>query len=386
VVAGEILDTRTGERVSPEEMAARLDGARLVFVGENHATPAAQAAELGVLEALARRGRTVLVGLEMLPGSVQPALDRWVRGEGSEEDLLRDTHWYRHWGFHFGYYRAIFQFARDRKAPMHAVNVEREVITSVRKHGLDKLAPEDRSKLPPRIDLESPEHKQLFAAYMGGSHNEATPGTLEGMYRAQCTWDGVMGWTAVRALNAQSDPRAVMVVLLGVGHVAYGLGAQRQAALWTPLPMASVASVAAFEEGKAQTVRASFADFIWGAREDGAAPLYPALGAMFTDRPGSAGPAVAHVQPGSPAASAGVQQGDILTGIDGVATADKETALFELAKKAWGAQVSLEVLRANAAGAAGAAGAVSEKKTLTAVLERPGAPVASPATSVTPAR
>jgi membrane-associated protease RseP (regulator of RpoE activity) len=193
----------------------------------------------------------------------------------------------------------------------------------------------------------------------------------------------VMGWTAVRAPEARSDPRAVMVVLLGVGHVAYGLGAQRQAALWTPLPMASVASVAAFEEGKAQTVRASFADFIWGAREDGAAPLYPALGAMFTDKPGSAGPAVAHVQPGSAAARAGVQQGDILTGIDGVATADKETALFELAKKAWDARVSLEVLRA---GAAGAAGAASEKKTLTAVLERPGAPAASPATSSTPTR
>ena len=78
-----------------------------------------------------------------------------------------------------------------------------------------------------------------------------------------------MGWGAVRALQADPDPKAVMVVLLGVGHVAYGLGAQRQAALWSDLPAASVASVAAVdEEGKPQTVRASFADFVWGAPAD----------------------------------------------------------------------------------------------------------------------
>jgi hypothetical protein len=313
---------------------------------------------------------------------VQPALDRWVRGEGSEEDLLRGVRWYHHWPLHFGHYRPIFQFARDKGAPMYGVNVEREVITSVRKDGIDKLPAADRAKLPPRIDLDNAEHRRLFVAYMGRSHAEMTPEMQEGMFRAQVAWDGVMGWGAVRALQAHPDPKAVVVVLLGIGHVAYGLGAQRQAALWSDLPAASVASVAAAdEEGKPQTVQASLADFVWGAATAGdKVPLFPSLGVMLTDKPGAAGPTVAAVKPGSLAARAGLAPGDTVAAIDGTATPDKETTLLEMSRKAWGDKVTIEVVRKEKEG-----GQEKEsKKSLTATLERDAAP-AKPATSSAPA-
>jgi hypothetical protein len=66
---------------------------------------------------------------------------------------------------------------------------------------------------------------------------------IESMFQAQCTWDATMAWNAVRALQAESDPSAVMVVLLGSGHVAFGLGAQRQAAAYASLPTATVIPV-----------------------------------------------------------------------------------------------------------------------------------------------
>jgi uncharacterized iron-regulated protein len=364
VKAGAILDTRRGDAVTPDQLAERLEGAQLVFVGENHASPPSQAAELAVVQALERRGRKVLVGLEMLPASVQPALDRWVKGEGSEEDLLRGTHWYTHWGFHFGHYRPIFLFARGKGVPLVGLNVEREVITSVRKEGLAKLPPEQRAKLPARIDVDSAEHRQLFSAFMAG-HQEMTKEAFEGMYRAQCTWDAVMGWNAVSALKAQPDPRAVMVVLVGVGHVAYGLGAQRQAALWAAFPAASVATVPeADDEGHAQKVRASYADFVWGAPAEDGPALFPSLGLSLADKPGSSAPAVSAVTAGSPAAKAGAQIGDAVSAIDGQATPDKESALIELGKKAWGDRVNVEVVRKGA------------KLVLPAVLEREPAPPA----------
>jgi uncharacterized iron-regulated protein len=132
VRAGVILETRAGQPVDVDALAAQLDGSRLVVFGESHAEPAVQAAERLLLDALARRGRRVLVGLEMLPASVQPALDRWVAGEGTEDDLIRNTHWYRHWGFHFGHYRALLEFARqhpagrlDTDAPAHRLRGSR---------------------------------------------------------------------------------------------------------------------------------------------------------------------------------------------------------------------------------------------------------------------
>jgi uncharacterized iron-regulated protein len=104
----------------------------------------------------------------------------------------------------------------EHRTPVIALNIEREVITQVRKTGLDSLPPGDRSKLPERVDLQSEAHRQLFAAFMGGAHGGGSPAEAEGMFRAQCTWDAVMAHNAVKALAAEKDPRAVMVVMAGI--------------------------------------------------------------------------------------------------------------------------------------------------------------------------
>ena len=54
---------------------------------------------------------------------------------------------------------------------------------------------------------------------------------FQGMFRAQCTWDAAMGWNALQALKKHGGEKAIMVVLIGSGHVAYGLGAERQVKL-----------------------------------------------------------------------------------------------------------------------------------------------------------
>jgi uncharacterized iron-regulated protein len=367
VQANVILDARGGDRLDVDTLAARLEGKRLVFFGETHAQPAVQAGERQLLDALARRGRRVLVGLEMLPASVQPALDRWVRGEGSEDDLIRDSHWYRHWGFHFGYYRDLFLFARQARTPMVALNVEREVITSVRKAGFDGLAPTDRAKLPAQVNLASEEHRQLFTAFMGGAHSGMTPAEMEGMFRAQCTWDAVMGHNAVKALAAEKDPRAVMVVMVGFGHVAYGLGVERQAALLGGPPAASVVAMAAVDDqGRPASVRASLGDFLWGTPADSEVPAFPSLGASLSDKPGSAaGPTVTTVRAGSPAQKAGVLKDDVVAAVDGQTTADKEAVLIKVGTKSWGDQLAIDVVRGG------------QRQTLTAILARPAPPTGS---------
>ena len=340
------MDTARGDRVEIDDLAARLDSARLILFGETHAHAAVQQAERQLLDALARRGRRVLVGLEMLPASVQPALDRWVRGEGSEADLVRDTHWYRHWGFHFGHYRELFLFARQRGTPLVALNVEREVITTVRRQGFEGVPAADRPKLPPRIDLDSAEHRRLFSAYMGGGHQGMTPEMEAGMFRAQCTWDAVMGWNAVRALERESDPRAVMVAVMGSGHVAYGLGVRRQAALWGRPATALVVAVVVEGEPRDRMARGSLADFVWGVPPDDGPARFPSLGATLSDRPGTAGPGVDGLRQDAPAARAGIRKADVIVAVDGVETPDKEAVLREMAAKAWDTQVQVTVVRA----------------------------------------
>lgn len=364
VEAGVILDPTSGQKLDVDGLAARLDGKRLVFFGETHAQPAVQAAQRALLDALRRRGRKVLLGLEMLPASVQPALDRWAAGEGTEDELLRDSHWYKHWGYHFGYYQPLFAFAREGRSPLVGLNVEREVITSVRKTGFDSLAPADRAKLPKSVDLGSEEHRRLFTAFMGGDHSGMTPAEMDGMFRAQCTWDAVMGHNAIKALAAEPDPKAVLVVMVGMGHVVYGLGAQRQAALWGREPTASVVAMAAEEGGKPAMVRASLGDFIWGTPPDDETPAFPSLGASLSDKPGVAGPTVGMVRAGSPAQKAGLLKDDVVVAVDGQTTADKESVLLQVGRKGWGDSLALEVLRAG------------QRQSLTATLARPAPAVA----------
>jgi uncharacterized iron-regulated protein len=351
VVVDGITDAASGAVVTPAELAARLDGVRLVFVGESHTDMEFHKVQLRVLEELHRRGRQVLVGLEMYPVTEQASLDRWNTDPAlSEEAFLKESRWYRNWGYHWHYYRDIFRFARASGIRLFGVNVPRAVVQAVRTKGFEGLTPEQRAMLPERIDTESAEHQQLFRAFIGSQdalHGNMPDPMFQGMFRAQCTWDAAMGWNALRALRQHGGEKAVMVVLVGSGHVAYGLGAERQAKLWFDGKMASVIPVPVADDEHEEpiaSVQASYADFVWGLPRS-ADPLYPTLGISAPEAKQGERYRVIMVAPDSPAAAAGFLLDDELVSMDGVPVTDKETSNRMMSEKRWGDSVLYEVMR-----------------------------------------
>lgn len=348
LVLDAITATATGELLTPETLLPRLAGVRLLFVGESHTDPGAHEAQRRLIEALVSTGRTVMVGVEMFPYTSQPDLDRWNGGEWTEAQLVREGHWYRHWGFDWRLYRDIFLLA-SLGVRFHGVNTAREVISAVRKKGFAGLTPEEKAQLPARIDTASDEHRRLFQAYFGGG--DATHGmsaaAFEGMFQAQCAWDATMAWHAVKALETHGDARAIMVVLLGSGHAAFGLGAQRQAAAHTRLPTATLIPVPiAGEDGQPTRVRASYADYLWAIPPEPAESPYPAAGVSLADRKGVPHPVVTAVRAGAPAAAAGLAAEDRVVSLDGAPVADKEAFLLAMSGKRWGDGVTLVIERA----------------------------------------
>ena len=81
-----VTDTSAGDVITPQELAARLDDVRLLFVGESHTDIEFHKVQLRVIQELQKRGRQVLVGLEMFPVTEQAALDRWHSDKGLTED------------------------------------------------------------------------------------------------------------------------------------------------------------------------------------------------------------------------------------------------------------------------------------------------------------
>lgn len=350
IVLDGITDTASGKTLTSGELAARLDDVKVVFIGESHTDLAFHRVQLQIIQELQKRGRDVLIGLEMYPFTEQASLDIWNKGSESEDDFVATSHWYKNWGYHWNYYRDIFLFAKSKGIKMYGVNTPREIVTAVRTKGIENLTPEQAARIPPKIDTANLEHRQLFRAFFAGESSmmhTMSEQMFEGMFAAQCTWDASMGYNAVQALKKFGGPTSVMVVLIGSGHVAYGLGIQRQAALWFDGRMASVIPVAvADQKGKPMTaVQASYADYLWGLPpEDDTA--YPSLGLSTRDAQAEYPLAVIDVPKDSVAGLAGFQVGDILQQMDGTPLKDRETLNRLMAGKRWADSAVFTVLRA----------------------------------------
>ncbi len=345
-----IVDTETGGLLTPAELPARLSGVRLLFVGESHTNMDFHRVQLRILQELHDAGREVMIGLEMYPYTRQAYLDDWVAGRYTEEGFVHFSQWYESWAYNWLYYRDVFVFARDHGLPMFAVNTPRDVIRAVREKGFDGLSEEEAEHVPPEVDLASDEHRRLFRSYFdeddGGLHSQMTDEQWEGMVSAQATWDATMGYNAVRALDEHGGPETVLVVLIGSGHVAYGLGIERQARQWFDGPMASIVPVpvADDEDEPIETVRASYADFVWGLPPV-TDPLYPGPGLSSREIEGEKYREVIYVSEGSPAEAAGFELGDVLISMDGTELDAKEVLGRLMAGKRWGDAATFVVRR-----------------------------------------
>ena len=348
-----ITDSHTGELITPRDLPAHLAGVDVLLVGESHTNIDSHRVQHRIIDELDRAGRRVMIGLEMFPYTHQEHLDRWVAGLYSEQGFVEIADWYTVWGYHWNYYRDLFMLARERGIPMFGVNTPREVVTAVREKGFKDLTEEEAAHIPSDIDTESADHLRLFKAYFDEDdpiHSMMDEDAWKSMQRAQCTWDATMGYNAVKALEAHAGEdaggAAIMVVLAGSGHVAYGLGIERQAAQWFDGEVALLIPVSVTgEDGEAvSSVQASYADFLWGLPEE-QAPIYPTLGISTRQGDEDERRRVIHVSEGSAAERAGIELGDILLTVDGVEIRGRGVFNRLMAGKRWGDALSVTVER-----------------------------------------
>ena len=320
VVLDGITDTRTGDLLTPRELAERLADTRILFIGEDHTDMDFHRVQARVLEELHRAGREVMVGLEMFPYTRQDILDEWGGGSLTEEEFVESSDWYGNWGYRWDYYRLIFLFARDNGIPMFAVNIPRDHVRTVRTEGFEGLSAEQAAHMPESVNTDSDEHRQLFRAYFEDDdalHVNISEEQGEGMFRAQCTWDAAMGFNARMALQRYGGEDAIMVVLIGAGHATYGLGAERQIRDAFDGQIRSLVPVP-IRDGDNQPVdhvRASYAHFVWGVPPE-IEPEYPSLGVSLAGALGSDPMKVIQVSDDSVAQRAGILVGDVLLDLD----------------------------------------------------------------------
>ncbi len=347
---GDVLHLPFGQYVSEETMLAVVSDARIVYVGETHDNPASHRLELAVLKTMAERypGR-VAVGLEMFTPDQQSALDRWVAGESSEKEFLKESNWYGTWRMDFAYYRDILLFAREHRIPVIGLNAPKDLVRQVGRGSAEELDPKLRAQLP-AMDMDDPYQKALTEAIYGG--HEMGQAGLDGFLRVQTLWDETMAQNIAEYLAGPAGKDRRMVVMAGGNHVRYGFGIPRRVFRRLPTSYALVGSkeVVIPEDKQDRLMDVEIPDFPLLPYDFMAFTAYESLageevklGVMLDDEGGRV--RIAGVLPGSNAETADLRKEDILLTMDGEELAESFDVIYLVKQKKPGDVSRLQIER-----------------------------------------
>jgi uncharacterized iron-regulated protein len=259
------FDLNTGQKSSLDSFVTQADTYRFVFLGESHDDPVHHQMQANVIEALAKRGRNVIVGFEMFTRPNQENLNAWTLGKKTEEEFIENANWKKEWGFPFPLYRPIFDVIKAHRIPMVGLNVPRPWVSAVGKGGLAALTAEQQSQIP-TVLTNNANHKEVFNGLMGGHPMTGPRG--DNIYAAQCLWDEGMADTALKYVTKRyGSPQAmpkntVFVIVAGMGHGLYKQGINWRIMRRTGMDTLTMINI---EGEKPQSVSRGLADFVYVA-------------------------------------------------------------------------------------------------------------------------
>lgn len=314
--AGVWLDTSTRERRAHDAVLGEAARQGVVLLGETHDNAEHHRWQLSILGGLLALRPDMAIGFEAFPASVQPVLDRWVKGELGEKELLAQADWERNWGFDPALYMPLFDFARLYRIPMVALNTERALVRRVGREGWAAIPQAEREGLgdpaaPPgayldRLRRSFAQHGPAQPAEGGGAQKEGDA-AFGRFVDAQLTWDRAMAEALARAHAREGGPLVVGIV--GSEHVRHRHGVPHQLAslgvgdVAVLLPHDLAEGCEGLAQGEADAV------FVLDAPPTPMAAR-PRLGVRLAMTGGTV--SAAEVLPGSVAAASGLVQGDVI--------------------------------------------------------------------------
>jgi uncharacterized iron-regulated protein len=237
---------------------------QVVFIGESHDQYQHHLNQLTIIQGLHRKHSDIAIGLEFFAKPFQSSLDRYINGEIDEATMLRETEYFQRWRFDYRYYRPIFQYARDQKIPLIALNLAQEITEQVGREGIESLSEEQGQSLPTSIDRDNKAYRErLKEIYDNHPHREG--GSFEHFLEVQLLWDEAMAQQAANWLTAH--PEGHLVVLAGIGHLMYGDGIPKRLYRRVPVPQAVILNMNSIDE-----MAPALADYLILAKGDALPP------------------------------------------------------------------------------------------------------------------
>lgn len=277
---------------------------QVIYVGETHTSYSHHLVQFEIIKRLFKENKKLIIGMEMFQRPFQKFIDQYIEGRINEEAFLKKTEYFKRWSFNYNLYRDILQFARDRKIPVIALNIKKEIIDRVSKKGLDALTDAELKLIPEDIDMTNQDYRDFLKEIFMG-HRNSGKRDFDNFYLSQLLWDETMAHTIVGALKNHPDYQ--MVVLIGNGHLQNSWGVPSR--VKRLMDVTSTVILNSPEED----IKKGLADYILFP-EFVPAPEPPKLGVIINET--EDGVEVEKVIKGTPAYKAGIKKGDILLSLD----------------------------------------------------------------------
>lgn len=111
------------KRATFEELDKKLAAADLIYVGDYHTLKQAQRGFVRLLRRIPD-DRPLIVALEFMEGRQQPLVDKWLRGEISDDDLAKGAEASPQWALGgWPSFKQIFELAKERGARVVAIDL-----------------------------------------------------------------------------------------------------------------------------------------------------------------------------------------------------------------------------------------------------------------------
>jgi len=268
--ASTTANPQPGQTYTNQEILQQLVKAKVVYLGETHDSAEDHQAQLAIIREMQRQNRKIAIAMEMFQRPFQSAIDNYLAGKLTQEQLVEQTEYDRRWRFPWESYAPILRFAKENQLPVLALNTPSEVTRKVARQGLESLTAEEKKHIPPisEIRTDNAEYRQLLLEVFQ-QHQKAGQGNstaFERFLQAQVLWDETMAEKIAQFVKANPDYQ--VVVLAGKGHIIYGYGIPSRVERRLGVGNVKVRSVL-FNSSENLPLSADrpIADFIWNHSE-----------------------------------------------------------------------------------------------------------------------
>lgn len=240
---GRIYRAEDLRELQPDELLARFDEARVIYLGEKHDNAHHHERQLEVLRLLVERGRRPAIGFEVFSVDQTSTLmgyatwkapkSQMASGLPPPEQRLRNAlGWDEAHDDNWSFYGPLLEFAREEGLIVFGIDLPRALRRRIARAGIDGLTNVERRQLHP-----SGFDPGAYADYVRARlrHMHCGHGSDAYIERLYATWrvrnDTMAMAITETATQIEGEP---VVVITGAGHVLHDMGAYARVAHLSP--------------------------------------------------------------------------------------------------------------------------------------------------------